>query len=1054
MESKLLRLLTLTFIFASSIAFGQVREISGTVFDENNDPLPGANVIVKGTTNGTTTDFDGNFFINANEGDVLEATFIGYALQAVKVTLKNNYKITIYPDAEALDEVIVVAYGTAKKESFTGSAGVVGTKELEQRTISSVTQALEGSTTGLQVTSGSGQPGSAPQIRVRGFGTLNGSADPLYIVDGAQFEGSLASISPDDIQSMTILKDASSTALYGARAANGVIMITTKQGRNNDGKVDINFKAVAGVVNRAIPYYETVGAKNYYELQAEAYKNSLYFGEGLSMEDARAEAYTDIYKRLKYNPFNVPNDQIVGSDGKINPNASVIFPDLNWYDPLEQVGYRQNYNVSASGGGEKHNYFFSLGYLDETGYMINSDYNRINTRINLNMTPKKWLKIGTNFSGSMSKQGQGSTSSSNTGYSNPFYVARNMGPIYPVYIVDPATGKYILDAAGEKQYDIGEGYPEYGINARPSGANNGRHVIAELNMNNNVTLVNNLSNRSFAQFTIIDGLTATINASVDINNYKDEEYENDFVGDGAPAGRYNETRYTRTVTTFNQLINYNKTFGDHTISVLLGHESFNRNYTSLYGMKSQQIVEGIYEFDNFVTPTSLSGSTTDKRNEGYFSNLKYDYKNKYYISGSYRYDGSSVFHQEERWGGFYSVGVSWRVSEEEFIQKIDWISSLKIRASYGEVGNDNLDGDYYAYQALYATRPNGLTPGLEPSTLGNDLLTWESNKSSDIGVEFGLFDGRLTGSFEYYNKISDDLLYFLPVAPSQGLEEIPMNVATLVNSGFELGLNAILIQTDDFKWDLGVQASTVNNEITKIPKPFINGSKRWQVGHSIYDFFLYDYYGVNADTGAPQYHKWEEDPETKETSRMYNADGSPVLTEDYTEANKGYTGDSSIPTVFGSVTNGFSYKGFRLDVFMTYSIGGKILDYSYASLMNEGSYGKGMHVDQNNGWRNPGDKTNIPRLEVGNNNINPAVSDRWLTDASYFTLKNVNFSYNFDRTQVQKMGLGSMKLFVTGENLIMTSARTGMNPQQSFGGTTSNVYLPSRVFSLGVNVGF
>ena len=1052
MKNKLLFIFAL--FFTSVLSYGQTKQITGTVYDETDLTLPGANVIVKGTQTGTTTDFDGNFSIEASAGDIIEVTFMGYQVKDVTIGASDIYTVKLDPDSQALDEVIVVAYGTTKKESFVGSAGVVGSKHLETRTLSSVTQALEGSTTGLQVSSSSGQPGSAPSIRVRGFGTLNGSADPLYIVDGAQFEGDISAISPDDIASMTILKDASSTALYGSRAANGVVMITTKKGSNTSGDVKMNFKAVGGVVTRGIPYYEVVEAKDYYELMGEAYKNSLIHSSGMSPGDAEQEAYTNIFKELKYNPFDVDNDKILGSDGKINPNANVIFPDLNWYDPLEQTGYRQNYNLSASGGGEKHTYFFSLGYLDETGYMTNSDYNRINARINLNMTPKKWLKIGTNFSGSIIDKGLASTSSSNTGYSNPFYFARSIGPIYPVYVVDPKTGAYIKDSGGNKIYDLGEGYPDQGINPRPSGAFNGRHIVAELDYNNNFTKINNISNRTFLEFTIIEDLKFTTNASVDINNYRQSNYENDIVGDGAPNGRYSETRYIRTVVNFNQLLNYSFSYKeDHSFDILLGHESFSRNYSNMYGMKSQQIVEGIYEFDNFVTPTSLSGYSTDKRNEGYFSRINYDYLSKYYISASYRYDGSSVFHEDIRWGGFYSVGLSWRISEENFIEDVTWIDNLKLRTSYGEVGNDNLNGDYYAFRALYSTRPNGLSPGLYPSTLGNQNLTWESNKSFDIALDFGLFNNRLTGSVEFYKRISEDLLYNLPIPPSVGLDTQPRNVATIYNQGFEFGLGVEAINNDDFRWKIDFQASTIKNEITDIPDPFINGSKRWKEGHSIYDYFLYDYYGVNEKTGAAQYYQYEEDADGN-TTRKYNPDGTPVITEDYASANKGYTGTSSIPDFFGSITNRFTYKQFSLDFLFTYSLGGETLDYNYASLMNNGDYGSSLHIDQKEGWREDGDKTNIPRLENGNVNIAPSTSSRWLTSSSYFAFKNINLSYSFDQNTLDKLKLGNLRVFATGENLFVLTARKGMNPQQSFSGTTSNVYLPSRVFSIGVDVGF
>lgn len=1050
---KKLVLFMLCILFAGiQVVNAQVKNISGTVTSaEDGSPIPGVSVIVKGTTVGTITNIDGYFRLDVpQESNTLIFSFVG--MKSMEKTISGTtVNAVLQPDVLGLDEVMVVAFGTAKKSTFTGSADVVGAEELESRTITSVTQALEGTTTGVQVTS-SGQPGSEPEIRIRGFGTLNGVADPLYIVDGAQYEGSIASIDPDDIESMTILKDASSTALYGARAANGVVLITTKSGRQIPGEIKVNVKAVGGVIGQAIPYYETADPKQYYELMYQAYKNSLIYSEDETPADAAQMAASGIYDRLNYNPFNVANDQIVDANGNINPGADVIYKSLNWYEPLEQTGYRQNYNISASGGGEKHDVYMSLGYLDERGYVIDSDYERINARMNANFNPTEWLSFGTNFYGTLTERGLASATTGNTSYANPFYFARQMGSIYPVYLVDPQTGDFILDAAGEKQYDLGGGYNQYGINSRPAAANPGRHIVAEMDYNNNITNTNNLGNRSHANITLFDGLELSTTYGIDIQNYKDSEFENQIVGDGAPSGRYNQTRFIRTVQNWVQTLNYELSVGEgHDFAVLLGHETFDREYTEVYGMKTQLIVEGIYEFDNFVTPTSLDGYTSNKKTEGYFSRLNYNFMDKYYLSGSFRRDGSSVFQKDVRWGNFYSVGASWRMDQEQFIQNIDWINVLKIRASYGEVGNDNL-GDFYAYQALYSTFPNAEAPGLRWSDVGNSELTWESSNSFDAAVEFGLFD-RVTGSLEYYKKISEDLLYDQPLALSMGLDVQPRNIASLYNSGWEFGIDAKLVASADFTWDLGLQMSTVKNEITDIPEPFVNGSKRWAVGHSVYDYYLYDFYGVDPETGATLYRVWEEN-EDGTTSPASDENGEPLLSEQYTDSEKGYTGDSAIPDLLGSVSNTFRYKNFQLDFLVTYGVGGKILDYNYANLMNEGDYGDAVHVDLMNGWRNPGDQTDIPRMEYGNSNLTYTLSDRWLTDASYVTLKNINLSYTFSKNAAQSIGVNSLRLFAAGENLYMLTARKGMDPQEAFSGTTSNVYLPQRVFSLGVNVSF
>lgn len=1029
------------------------KTISGKVVDTEGIGIPGVNVVVKGTTIGVATDVDGNWTLTIpNEESILLFSAIGMKNTSEKA-LKTS-KIVMQSDTEVLDEVVVVAYGTAKRESLTGSAGVVSSKDLEKRTLTSIGQALDGATTGVQVSSGSGQPGSAPSVRVRGFGTLNGVASPLYVVDGVQFEGSLADINPDDIQSMTILKDASSTALYGARAANGVIMITTKSGKRNKGKVVFNFKAVAGSVSKAIPYYETVDAKDYYELMFHSYKNSLVHAKKPYTEVAAAtKSSAEIFDKLRYNPFNVPNDKIVGLDGKINPNAQIVAQSLDWYKPLEQSGYRQNYNLSASGGGEKHDFYFSLGYLDEKGYVVNSAYERFSGRINANVQPKKWLKVGTNFSASISRKGLASGVGGNSSYGNPFFFARFMGPIYPVYIVNPETGQYILDNAKQKQYDLGGGYTEHGIKARPAGANNGRHIVAELDYNNNKANQNSLSNRSYAEFTIMEGLKASTNIGVDIQNYNDKEFENEIVGDGAPTGRYNERRYTRTVVNWNQLINYTKSIGDHNFEVLLGHESFERRYSNFYGMKTKLIVQGINEFDNFVTPASLTGYSSNKTNEGYFGRLKYNFQNKYYLEGSYRRDGSSVFSKDVRWGGFYSLGASWRLDQEDFIKELGWIDLLKLRASYGEVGNDQTGAGYYAYQALYEPYPNASASGLRWKSIGNSDLTWESNNSFDVALEFSLWNKKLSGTLEYYKKVSEDLLYDMPLALSMGLSSQPRNIATLYNEGFEIGLESNIMNTDDFNWNVMLQVSTVKNEITDIPSPFVSGSKRWDKGHSIYDYYLYPYYGVNPDNGEALYYVYEKNDKGN-TVQVFEADGSPKLTTNYNNTEKIYTGDSAIPDLFGSFKNAMNYKNFDLSFMFTYALGGKIQDYSYAALMHSGDYGRAIHIDKKNSWMKPNDKTNIPRLENGNSYLNSSSSSQWLTDASYLSLKSINLGYSLNQPQIKAFGIEALRVFASAENVFILTKRKGMNPQQNFGGTTSNVYLPSRFVSFGVNITF
>ena len=1044
---ELKKLLSVFFVLFLGIysSFAQQKTVRGTITTaEDGQPLPGASVIIEGTSRGTQTDFDGNFSIEASSTETLVISYVGFKNLRKKIGSATQFSLALQADSESLDEVIVTAYGTTTKEAFTGSASVIKSEDLEQRVVTSPIAALEGSTTGVQFISASGQPGSSPSVIIRGVGTLNGSTDPLYIVDGIQFEGGLNSISQSDIESITVLKDAASTALYGSRAANGVVLITTKSGKKGV-PARITASSQYGVVNQGVSNYDAVNPGEYYELMWEAYKNSL------NVADPAAQASASIFNRLGYNPFNVPNDQIVGTDGKINPNAQVVYQGLDWYDALQRTGSRINNSVSVSAGGENHQVFFSTSHLKEEGYVIQSDFNRLTSRLNGDFTPAKWLTVGGSINLALSKS-SGLGGAGTGSIVNAFNWAKDLGSIYPVYQVD-SNGNYVLDANGDRLFDLGEGYSEYGIQSRPY--NPGRHGIAETIFNDEQTDINNLGMRLYSEFTIIDGLKARLTYGQDVQDYINKSYENAIVGDGAPTGRYGETRFRRTVENFTQLLTYNKSFADvHNVDLTLGHESFDRHYSENNGLATVQTAEGIYEYDNFSTPVRLGGYSSDKRIEGYFARLNYNYDNRYYVSGSVRRDGSSVFNSDVRWGSFYSVGASWRIDQEKFMDNVDFINQLKLRASYGEVGNDDLL-DFYLSQPRYSLTSNAGDPAIFLSDIGNSALTWETIESYDIALEFGLFNNFLDGSFEYYKKNSSDLLYNLPIPLSNGLNEVPQNVGTMYNEGFELALTANLIRTQNLNWSVTAQASTFKNKITDLPSPFVNGSKRWEVGRSRFDFYIYDYAGVDPDNGDALYNMYEGDVNAGERVPVLNADGTQATTNDWDEAGRAYVGEQSIPDLIGSIQNRINYKGLALDFIFTFSQGGKILDNGYAGLMHTGDYGDAYHPDALNAWRNPGDITSVPRLENGNSNQVQTQSTRFLTDASFVALRNVNLSYTFNTDISERLGFENLRLFVAGENLYFNSERNGLNPQYNLAGTGSgNDYNPSRVVSFGVNVSF
>ena len=1043
MKTKFRSILTLFLALLVQITFAQEKTVSGTV-SEVAGPLPGVNVIAKGTTNGTQTDFDGKYSLKVNVGDVLVFSYVGMTTVQKTVGASNTIDV-LMEGGNLLEEVIVTAYGTSTKEAFTGSADVIGTKDLELRAITSPIAAIEGNATGVQFTSPSGQPGSSPGIVIRGVGTLNGgTTSPLYIVDGMQFEGGISSINQNDIESLTILKDAASTSLYGSRAANGVVIIKTKSGRKNVATT-VNVSTQYGVITKGIPEYDAVGPGQYYELMWESYKNSL---GGFGNE---AEASEKIYNRLGYNPFNVPNNQIVGTDGKLNPNAQVIYQGLDWYKELERTGSRINHSLDIAGGGENHSVFFSTSYLKEEGYVIESNYDRLTSRLNADFTPTKWLTLGGSMNMSITdSEGPDGGGSSST--KNPFAWAKDLGPIYPVYIVD-LDGNIVRDEAGNPRYDLGEGYPEYNIQSRPY--NLGRHGIAEAILNQEETKINYIGFRYFGEFTLLEGLKLRLDYGQDIQDYIYKSDENEIVGDGAPTGRYGETRYRRNTENFTQLLMFNKSFNDvHNIDVTLGHESFDRHYSENNGLTNTQTAAGIYEYANFSNVNSLSGYSSDKKIEGYFARLNYNFDSKYYLSTSVRRDGSSVFSKDSRWGTFYSVGGSWRIDQENFMQNVSFVDRLKLRASYGEVGNDNL-GSFYISQALTTLYSNAGNPAIYFSSLGNESLQWETSESYDVAVEFSLFENLIDGSLEYYKKNSSDLLYNLPIPYSDsGLNEAPFNIGDMFNSGVELGITGHFFKNNDFNWDLTVMASTLKNEITDLPDPFIDGSKRWEIGRSRYDFYIYDYAGVDPDNGDALYNMYAPNDDGDQAP-VLNDDGTHKTTNSYQDADKVYVNESSIPDLIGSFTNRFNYKEFALDFTFVYGIGGKILDYGYSNMMHSGTYGESFHVDALDAWRNPGDVTDVPRIEQGNTNQAPGMTTRFLTDASYLALRNINLSYTLNNDLSDKLGINNFRLFVSAENLFLNSKRTGLNPQYSLSGTPSgNDYNPASVVSLGLNVSF
>ncbi|WP_126973021.1 SusC/RagA family TonB-linked outer membrane protein [Gynurincola endophyticus] len=1073
---KLVWLFLITLTSLGSL-MAQGRVITGKVTDEAGSPLPNVSITISGSTTGTSTKPDGTYSINVTGENVsLVFSSVDKEPQTVRVGTTNVLNIVLLAKSDDLDEVIVVAYGTVKKSANVGATAQIGAKDLAERPVTNALNALVGSAPGIQTTVSSGAPGSSPNIRLRGFTSYNSDNSPLIVVDGAPFSGSLADINPDDIATITTMKDGPSAALYGSRAANGVIAVTTKTGTKAGGSM--NIKVLKGITSRAVPDYDKVNAFEYYPLMFESLANATYNtsasapvpmdiarqlaagtwgnrnSNGLQVYNGRT--YNDVYRSLgRYNPFvGIANDAIVGADGLLNPNATQLkYDDLDWYDAFFRNGNRDEVSFQAGGKAGKSDYTSSFNYLKENGFVDKTDQKRFTGRVGVNTQVVDWLKTGINVSYARSNGNSAPTS----GIVNPFYWGRYAGPIYPVYLHD-ANGGYVLDADGNKQFDPGDAG---GGAARPF--NLGRHGLWEHELNSRLFSRELITSRGYIDVYLMPGLTFTSTLSADMNSNKNNVRENTQVGDGAPAGRASQT-WTKTQTyTFNQLLKYNKQFDLHNLDLMAGHENYDYKYNYIYGFKSGEIFsDGNVEYPNYSTITSMNSYEDNYRIESYLGRVNYDYDSKYFLSVSLRRDGNSRFHKDHRWDNFYTIGASWRIDREEFMTNINSISTLKLRASYGKTGNDRI-GSYYAYQRLFDLGYNNQNfPGVLLASLGNDKLTWETLKQFNVALDFGLFNNRIFGTVEYYDRKTDGMIFDVPQPYQAGGTpgnnySIPTNIGLLLNRGIEIELGADIIRSKDWGLNVTVNATTLSNVMKTMPDatPKIqNGTKQLEVGYSIYEYYLRQWYGVDPSDGAPLFYAGN----TTATGVRYAANskgGTDTLTTDIANAKWDYVNKSAIPDVYGGVRTSLRYKALTLNVVMNYQIGGWMYDGEYAGLMHGGVYGTASHVDALNRWTTPGQITNVPKFNNANTtNIAAGTSTRWLIDASYFNLASVALNYNFSSAFTSKIGAKSANVFASAENLAFFSRRKGLMSNESFNGTVGNGYPMARVVTVGLNLGF
>lgn len=1034
MLMKKILLFFVTIMLSAGLGFAQNRNITGKVTDATTgEGIPFASIQVKGTMTGASADADGNYSINVKSNDaVLVFVSVGYKQHEVATDGKKNINVELNLDATAIDETIVVAYGTAHKKSFTGSVAVVKNKDLERRNVSNVTKALDGLAPGVQATSGSGQPGSGSTIVIRGFGSINASSTPLYVVDGVPYDGSISAINPDDIASMTILKDASASVLYGARGANGVVIINTKKG--SDSGVTVDLKVNVGISSRAIPRYETVGVKDYMEIMYSAFYNKYGNNAANQMLNGSMAIFG---KGEMYNPYDKPVTELFTSDGKVRDDANLRWSEDWMKEITDNKALRQEYGISVSGGRKGTQYMFSLGYLNEDGVLKTTNFERYTGRLNVETHAKPWFAagLGANFS----KTGSNSLGAKDATASNVFYSAQLMAPIYPIYQRDPSTGDYILDANGQKQFD-------YGV-SRPAGQ--------QSDFNCNATLFNDkyradtysLSARSHIDIMGVkdnwsEGLKFQVNFGADYFNSQSMVYYNPNFGNAEKVnGRLQRTNTTSLGYTFNQLLTYNRTFGRHNVDLLVGHEYYNYKTADLSGHKTGLPGAGIYELDAAAVIVGTGSSSDVDRIESVLSRVGYNYDEKYFLSASWRTDGSSRFAAAKRWGNFWSVGASWRLSEEKFMQGLDWLNGLTLKFSYGVQGNNNV-GSYYAYQALYdLSSPNATLPGATINDVANADLTWESNNNLNTGLEARLFN-RLDLSFEFYNRKTTDMLLAYPLPASSGFSSYYRNSGEMRNRGIEFALTGYIFDKEDLQWSVTWMGSTVNNKVLKLTdegKDIIGGSQIIRVGETLYSYYVARSAGVDPMTGLKMY--WAKDK-----------DGNDYITTSTSKAqeNRVIVG-SRIPDLYGSLSTSFRWKNIDLAVSTNYSIGGKNYDGVYQEFMGCYYVAEAKHKDILRAWRKPGDITDVPRYEIGDV---PIVTDDKLIDASYFSIKNITLGYTLPKLWTSKIGFKSARIAASVDNLWIFTHLKGMDPQYSLTGGTSYVYAPTRTVSFSLALKF
>lgn len=974
--------------------------VSGKVMDETGEGMVGVNISIKGLTRGTITDINGNYSLKAPANGTLVFSFIGYMDKEVAIGGRTVLDLPMEVNVETLSEVVVVGYGTQRIEEFTGALEVIDSRKLEQIPAASFQDALQGNASGLQVTSSDGAPGAGISVRVRGIGSISASNEPLYVIDGipvtsgsvsetdfgngGRSSNVLSSINPNDIENLVVLKDAASTAIYGSRGANGVVLITTKSGKAGKAKIDL--KTQVGFSDYAFQnLLQPLNREQYTQLFIEGYVNA----GTQTAEGARA---------------------LFESQFPENANT-------NWLDEITQTGVTQQYDLSAQGGTENLTYFVSSSYFSQEGTVVNNKFDRYSARVNLNAKLTEKLSLTNNLNASFFEQ-RGITDG--TRWQAPFYLSYLMAPTVPVR---DDQGRFY----GDHTFFMG-------------GNNPAGHLHDDRRELQQSRIIDNLT----GSYKILDNLVFKSAWSVDILNVDEFIFDNRRYGDGRNVnGSANEAATDIINWLGTQTLTYNRTFGNgHNFDALIGYEAQKQTREVIEAAGEGFSHPELRTLASAANPTFASSTRTEFSFSSVLSRLNYDYNGKYYASFSLRRDGSSRFGAENRWGTFWSVGGGYTISEESFMSGLSFVDLLKLRISYGTTGNAGFDNFGWAGLYGFNNEYDG-RPGAIPSQVANQALTWESQENFNIGLDFALLKGKLSGSAEFFNRVSSDLLLDRPLSLTTGFRTINENVGDMKNTGVELSLNANIIDKPDFKLSAGGNITFITNEITLLPDAILDGTKRREQGRDFQEFYLYGWAGVDPANGDPL---WYTDSTKTETTNNIN------------NAERFYDGKSATPDFFGGFNLNVSYKGFYLTTLFNFQIGNYVYDAPGWVIHGDGRFTPRSTSTWafENRWTTPGQEALFPQHRWGGNqSSNTQNSSRYLYDGSFIRLKNINLGYDFPANITDKLGLRSLRVYSSVSNLWTWVADENLHfdPEQTINGVFNTVTPISRTVSFGVNFG-